>query len=426
MDYIKLTNYRCYKELELSFKSKINLLVGDNASGKTTILRALRSVLSTFFTGYSDENTRFFGLSKDDFTIQQTESGILTESPINIDFRLMGQEASLTLNTLKSRTLQTPLDRIYQYGKQLKGGQFDAEGNRLSALPLFASFSTEDIHSSRKLDMEPFKRYQHKPSFGYYECLQGEGFLKYWNKRLLVLQEGQKSLVEIECVKAAIQHALGQNGCNIISSMEIRPNQGKVYYHFTDGREVDTENLSDGYARLVNIVVDLAFRCALLNSGTFGANAYYMTSGTVLIDEIDLHLHPSLQSIVLKCLTNTFQGLQFVVTTHAPMVMTGVENNEENVVYKLSYSTENGYQKSTPEMYGQDATTIIATTLNTTPRYKEVDEQLTQLFNLIDEDNYEEAEALLNAMKDRFGSSLNDLAKAEAMLNFLVEDNDQD
>ena len=108
------------------------------------------------------------------------------------------------------------------------------------------------------------------------------------------------------------------------------------------------------------------------------------------------------------------------------MVMTGVENNEENVVYKLSYSTENGYQKSTPEMYGQDATTIIATTLNTTPRYKEVDEQLTQLFNLIDEDNYEEAEALLNAMKDRFGSSLNDLAKAEAMLNFLVEDNDQD
>lgn len=424
MDYIKLTNYRCYKELDLSFKSKINLLVGDNASGKTTILRALRSVLSTFFTGYSDENTRFFGLSKDDFTIQQTQTGILTESPINIDFSLMGLEASLTLNTLKSRTLQTPLDRIYQYGKQLKEGQFDAEGNRLSALPLFASFSTEDIHSSRKLDMDPFKRYQHKPSFGYYECLQGEGFFRYWTKRLLVLQEGQKSLVEIECVRLAVQHALGAEGCNIISDIEIRPNQGKVYYHFTDGREVDSENLSDGYARLVNIVVDLAFRCALLNSGTFGANAYYMTSGTVLIDEIDLHLHPSLQSIILKHLTNTFQGLQFIVTTHAPMVMTGVENDANNVIYKLSYSPLVGYQKSTPDMYGQDASTIIETALNTIPRSKEVDEELTKLFELIDEDNFAEATALKNSMKERFGDSLNDLTKAEAMLNFLVEEND--
>lgn len=424
MDYIKLTNYRCYKELDLSFKSKINLLVGDNASGKTTILRALRSVLSTFFTGYSDENTRFFGLSKDDFTIQQTQTGILTESPINIDFRLMGQEASLTLNTLKSRTLQTPLESIFQYSKQLKERQFTDDGRRLMALPLFASFSTEDIHSSRKLDMEPFKRYQHKPSFGYYECLQGEGFLKYWTKRLLVLQEGQKSLVEIECVRLAVQHALGAEGCNIISDIEIRPNQGKVYYHFTDGREVDTDNLSDGYARLVNIVVDLAFRCALLNSGTFGENAYYMTSGTVLIDEIDLHLHPSLQLVILKSLTKTFQGLQFIVTTHAPMVMTGIENDANNVIYKLSYSPLEGYQKSTPDMYGQDASTIIETTLNTTPRSKEVDEELNKLFELIDADDFAEATTLLNSMKERFGDSLNDLAKAEAMLNFLVEEND--
>lgn len=424
MDYIKLTNYRCYKELDLSFKSKINLLVGDNASGKTTILRALRSVLSTFFTGYSDENTRFLGLSKDDFTIQQTQTGILTESPINIDFRLMGQEASLTLNTLKSRTLQTPLENIYKYSKQLKERQFAADGRRLIALPLYASFSTEDIHSTRKLDMEPFKRYQHKPSFGYYECLQGAGFLKYWTKRLLVLQEGQKSEVEIKCVKAAIQHALGENGCNIINGIDIRPNQGKVYYRFTDGREVDSENLSDGYARLVNIVVDLAFRCALLNSGTFGANAYYMTSGTVLIDEIDLHLHPSLQLVILKSLTKTFQGLQFIVTTHAPMVMTGIEINENNVIYMLSYSASDGYLKTTPSMYGQDASTIIETALNTTSRSKEVDEELSKLFEWIDEENFTEATVLLKSMKERFGDSLNGLAKAEAMLNFLVEDND--
>ena len=424
MERIELINYRCYKHLELSFKKKINLLGGDNASGKTTILRAIRSALSAFFTGYSDENTRFIGLSKSDFTVLESTSTLVNDAPINVSFDLLGLSAELVLNSIKSRTLQSPLKTISKYGIELQKTLFDKELHQVKELPLFASFSTGDIHSIRKLPGKRFMKYLHKPSFGYYGCMQGDGFFQYWIKRLLVLKEGGKGSVELECVRKAIQNALGVNGCNIINDMEIRFIQEKVYYFFIDGREVESENLSDGYRRIVNIVTDIAFRCALLNQGFYGAEACLKTNGTVLIDEIDLHLHPSLQALVLKGLRNAFPQLQFIVSTHAPMVMTGIKSDEENVIYKLTYTPEKGYEANVVELYGMDASSIIDVVFDTTPRSKEVDDELNKLFYFIDEDQYTEANQLLAEMKLEFGSSLPELIKAESMINFLKAGND--
>lgn len=422
-----MSHYRCFSDLHLKFGNKITLLVGDNASGKTTVLKALRSVLSTFFTGFSDDYTRFLGLTKDDFTIQSSAVGLQTDKPISVVFCLHGHEGTLELMTKKGRTLGKPLKAMRQYSKNLYTVMFDKDGNRVFALPLMACFTTEDIHSSRKLKTDPFKKYFHKPSFGYFECLRGEGFLRYWTKRLLVLKEGQKSLVEVECVRLAVQKALGKEGCNIIYDIDIRPNQGKVYYKFMDGREVDTDNLSDGYARLVNIVVDIAFRCALLNAGLYGVNSYKKTHGTVLIDEIDLHLHPSLQSVVLKSLSDTFEGLQIIVTTHAPMVMSSIENANGNSIYHLNYSEVIGYTYTIREcLYGQDASTVIESALGLSPRIKVVEEELIELFDLIDKDKFTEAKSHLDNLRARFGDHLPELSKAEAMLNLLNDTDDSD
>lgn len=92
--------------------------------------------------------------------------------------------------------------------------------------------------------------YAQKASFGYYECLDGNGFFPYWQKRLLILHEGQKNLQEIEIVRNSISKALGREGCNIIADMQVRSIQGRIYYIFTDGREVEADLLSDGYKRL--------------------------------------------------------------------------------------------------------------------------------------------------------------------------------
>ncbi len=438
MKQIRLEYFRCYTDLTIDLKSGVNLFIGDNASGKTTVLRACQYVLSSFFAGYSDENTHWISPGDDDFTVQIDNGNILPEKPVNIyfipdpnqyetisiedtDFK-PGQEEDeyvILKNSKKnSRALVGGIEKYRNYARMLLTSN--------AALPLWGNFSTENIHSIRKINATKFKEYVQKASLGYYECLNGDGFLRYWLKRLLILQEGQKDLHEIETVRTAIINALGMTdgGCGFFQDMLIRHNQGKVYYILSDGREIDAEHLSDGYRRLVNIVTDIAFRCALLNGRLYGAEAALLTKGTVLIDEIDMHLHPTLQAKVLKGLRNAFPMIQFIATTHAPMVMTSIENDTENVVYQLDYDCGK-YNIHEKQTYGMDASTITNVVLNQTPRAQEVDDQLERLFSLIDAGS-EEAHVLLHDMQERFGGKLPELAEAEAMLNFSIAEDDEE
>lgn len=449
MKEIRLENFRCYSDQTIRFKPGINLLIGDNASGKTSMLKACKYVLSTFFSGFSDENTRWINPDIDDFSTHIDDGIIAPELPVKIHFVCDSEQYeplsyneglynpgyiqevyTLQKNSKKnSRALISGIIQYRDYAKLLQETYTatDEQRNiRVYPLPLFACFSTEDIHATRKIDANKFLQYAQKASFGYYECLDGNGFFSYWQKRLLVLQEGQKNLPEIEIVRIAIIKALGPEGCNIITDIQVRSIQGRVYYIFTDDREVEADLLSDGYKRLINIVTDIAFRCALLNREIYGLNSSERTRGTVLIDEVDLHLHPTLQATVLKGLRNAFPNIQFIVTTHAPMIMTGVESNNENAVYKLDYSKSEGYKVEETETFGMDVSTITNAILGQTPRDQYVDKELKLLFTYIDGEQYANAKAKLSEMREKFRDNLPELSKAEAILGFMIDEDEED
>ena len=382
---ITIKNFRCYEEKSIEFRRGVNLLIGDNSVGKTSLLRACNLVMNAFFSGFSDENTVWKSADDNDF-----RSTGITEQPVEIVFHpgewdfpvistTMGESYSLDRNIdLKiekkskknSRNLVSGLIPLRDYASNTKLWSHivleDKSIQQINPLPVYAYFTTEDIHSVRKFDKEKFKKHIQKPSFGYYECFDCRGLFECWIKRLLVLKEAQKGEDEINSVRNAIIDALGPAGCNIINDMDIRHNESKVYFKFVDGRESESALLSDGYRRLVNIVMDIAFRCALLNKSMFGDQCYKHTHGTVIIDEIDEHLHPALQVRVLKALQDTFPKIQFIVSTHAPLVMSSVEprkdenGNDINVVYKLEY-IDGEYTHKELNIYGMDASTIIET-----------------------------------------------------------------
>jgi len=427
----------------MEFRKGINLLIGDNSSGKTSLIHACNFVANSLFCGYSDENTVWKSVDDDDFKLNiDANNTILPEQPVSISFHL----ATWDLNPIKaddalvsfdydtqlhiekkskknSRNLLTGLSTLKTYAATLYSNSHLKIGDAVvqqNVLPVYACFTTEDIHASRKIDRQKFKEYAQKPSFGYFECYDCRGLFDYWLERLLVLQEAEIGEQEIECVRKAISKCFGVNGAGIIEDMVIRPIRGKVFFKYTDGRYVESSMLSDGYKRLVNIVVDIAIRCALLNKGMYGSEAYWQTHGTVIIDEIDEHLHPALQSKVLKSLHQTFPEIQFIVSTHAPLVMSSVEKSKDNVVYRLWYDEEeHDYKHVELNTYGLDSNLILEEEMFVDSRDSIVSEQLKDIKRLVSERKLAEAKTLLADLETKTSPSQPSLIKIHSLINRL-------
>ncbi len=157
----------------------------------------------------------------------------------------------------------------------------------------------------------------------------------------------------------------------------------------------------------------------------YGEQAAVLSEGTVLIDEIDMHLHPSLQAIVLQQLQQTFPKIQFIVSTHSPMVMSNLRSDDNNAIYKLNYNVEmRKYEISEVKAYGRDISSVVKTILEISPRNKETEGSLETLFDCIDNDRLEEAKVMLSNLRKIYGDALPELLKAETMINFMSDDRD--
>lgn len=434
MRNIVIKNFRCYENKSIEFRSGINLLIGDNSVGKTSLLRACNLVLNSFFSGYSDENTTWKSADNDDFR----NTGI-AELPVEISFNfgswdfqkiespsgsiieldLDGEYKIEKKSKKNSRNLVTGLSALKEYASLLQKHSHeivDGEIRQNHALPLYACFSTEDIHTVRKFDKNKFKKHQPKPSFGYFESYDCKGLMECWIKRLLVLKEAKIGEEEINNVRNAIIDALGPDGCNVIDDMEIRYNDGNVYFHYIDGRTAAGDLLSDGYRRLINIVMDIAFRSALLNKAMYGDQSYKHTNGTVIIDEIDEHLHPALQVCILKALQMTFPKIQFIVSTHSPLVISSVETRPENVVYKLDYS-DGIYSHKEINAYGLDSNLILEEKVGVLSRVPLIDSKLKLSLDYISKRNLDDAKREIDELEKLTDPNQPELVKLRAILN---------
>lgn len=86
LQHIHLENFRCFEHYDIDFKSGVNLLIGDNGSGKTSIIKAVILALNSFFKGFSDENTTCTGIGIDDFNHTVNDGAKSMTLPVSISF----------------------------------------------------------------------------------------------------------------------------------------------------------------------------------------------------------------------------------------------------------------------------------------------------------------------------------------------------
>ncbi|MEH2184535.1 AAA family ATPase [Nostoc sp.] len=176
------------------------------------------------------------------------------------------------------------------------------------------------------------------------------------------------------------------------------------------GEELIVNQLSDGEKCLLAMVGDLARRLAIANPGL---TEPLEGEGVVLIDEIELHLHPKWQREIIPALTRTFPNCQFIVTTHSPQVISQVKPEG---IYILEKTDEGVVVKKPESSFGRDSNRILEDLMGVPERPQEIKESLLELFRLIDAGNIEGARQLRQQLAIEIGADEPEFVKADVLI----------
>ena len=192
---------------------------------------------------------------------------------------------------------------------------------------------------------------------------------------------------------------------NTFTLGRTKQNEGKLCIQTTNGKEYDFRKLPAGYKRLFNIVLDLAYRSYILSD-----RSTTNIPGLVIIDEIDLHLHPSLEQVVLQCFQETFQQIQFIVSTHSPLVLTGVETEgKPNVI--LHMASDDTKPEVTHDIYGIDYNTGIEDVMGVESKNVELDYMVNLCAYMKKRNKIAQAENIMKRILDKFAKNRNEVEK---------------
>ena len=176
------------------------------------------------------------------------------------------------------------------------------------------------------------------------------------------------------------------------------------------GQELIVNQLSDGEKCLLAMVGDLARRLAIANPGLDNP---LEGEGIVLIDEIELHLHPKWQRQVITALIRTFPNCQFIITTHSPQVVSHVKPDS---IYLLQ-ATPDGIVAERPEnSFGRDSNQILEDLMGVSERPQEVKDNLRDLFRLIDQGHLDSAKQLRQNLADEIGEDDPEFVRADVLI----------
>ncbi|MGI2140179.1 AAA family ATPase [Shewanella baltica] len=359
---VTINNFRCFEELTVSLHENLTVLTALNGGGKTTILDAIRIAIWPYVKGFDlgSQTGKAATIQIDDVRIKLV--GQSMEPQLDSSIQAIGDWPELfngnpTIQWLQYRDSIKPrtntkydsnskdIPRIASKLQDKVRKDRSTEDNDEISLPLAVYLGTGRLwyqgrHTS-EVDDSDLDISTHSRTWGYLNCLTATSSYKQFEKwygwifksyRELQIDE-LEGKVSDDTVKNNFLNAIYvvQTAINCLTKEETgwrdlqyrsSQNQQLVMEHDEHGY-VPLSQLSDGLRNMVVMISDIAFRCYKLNPH-FGKNAALMTTGIVMIDEVDMFLHPSWQQRVISSLQGAFPSIQFVVTTHSPQVLSTV------------------------------------------------------------------------------------------------------
>jgi predicted ATP-binding protein involved in virulence len=413
---LKTTNFRGVQHLNLDLDERLNVFVGANGAGKSTLLDAVAIMLSWVVNRVKHAGSSGRPIQETDITNGKAVASLeihCTSSERTLDWKLVKTRKGYPAPEERSN-----LTGIHDYVKFLQ--QAIAASKEHTNLPLYAYYPVN--RSVLDIPLRIKEKHTFSLLAGYDDSLtSGANFRtffewfreredienesrKYQQSSLFDQPQGKFPDPQLEAVRRAISCLMPE-----FTNLSVRRSPLRMEVH-KNGQILTVNQLSDGEKCLMAMVGDLARRMAMTNPDRQNP---LEGDGVILIDEIDLHLHPKWQRMAVPGLLNVFPNCQFLISTHSPHVMTHVQ--PENL-FLLSQTTNGIVADKPTESYGKNVERILEDLMGLeTTRPDTVGEGLRTIFDLIDQNSLVDARKGISTMREKIGNDP-ELAKAEVLI----------
>jgi predicted ATP-binding protein involved in virulence len=388
---LHLENYRCFENFTLDFDEKLTVLVGVNGVGKTTLLDALAVFLRPVMEKYALPEKRYFikGMRYSDLCAGSKNNTIHLELKIyGDDHKHVWKFSQDNKDKEQFNPVQedVAIDNLFHCLKQSHPES-----------TILAYYGAQRHLSEMKDDLKDKSwrsafRDAFSPNIYFWASLMwfDEKDAEEARKRSNSTDQKDYRNPELDAVRRAVSRAMGDGDTYEFPHMDGVP--PKLFInHKKSGIACEVSMLGEGYKTMLAMVMNLAWRMAVANGHVVWPEGQTVlhSPGIVLIDEVELHLHPGWQQTVLPKLMEIFPNVQFIVTTHSPQVLTTVEPQHIRLL-------QDGQAKMIPySTYGAQSWRVLEDVLGVPSRPdSEAKEILDEYFTCINQGRGRAEEAL--------------------------------
>ncbi|OJT25709.1 hypothetical protein BO221_07580 [Archangium sp. Cb G35] len=406
---LEMTSFRGFRELTLEFNGPMTVLVGTNGAGKTSILDCLAVLLSQVSSGImsgTGHGRRFY-----ESDIQYGQPHTLNSVEAAFGEKLIKWSLALVRKGMP-RNVSSNLTGLKEIITHVQ------EENALGRyqLPLAIYYPV-----NRAPDVPSRIREQHEfgPLSAFDQALEGGGrnfrlFFEWFREREDLENQQSRRLEDygyrdgqLEAVRGAIAGLVpGMWGIQV----ERAPQRMVILKDDAPDARLEVNQLSDGEKTLLAMAGDLGRRLAMANPSLENP---LLGEAVVMIDEIELHLHPGWQRLVVERLRKTFPNCQFILTTHSPQVLSQVP--AESVVLL------DRFQRAEPSAgtLGRDSNSILTEVMGVPERPEATAQRIQEIARMIDREELPEARRALEELARQLGEQDSEVVRLRALIGFL-------
>ena len=416
LNQVTIKNFRGIDNLTLAFKPGVNLIIGDNGVGKTSVLEAIVAGLGACFKELPDIDAVSIKQQdvRQELQIVDGSPFLKYHTPVQISCEMQVDDQTYTWSRVRKDEGVNAKTSIAYPAKEMRIADWfrNASNDIATPLPVLNYQSINRVTSGKPGDFGSSARKLNDRRYGYTACMGSALDDKIIRKWCYAMMRRTDSKTRYHLFRDAVVNVMSRmdedKPAPEIDFSEEFGDFGEFVYR-EGSKVVPISFLSAGYQSCLWMVMDIAFRALILNPG---ATSLANISGIVLIDEVDKHLHPKWQWNVLEALRETFPGIQFIITTHAPVV---IGSCREATI--ISIAADQMARPIDP-VYGYKIEDVIERTQGSPAALKDLKELYVQFEEACILRDTEQAQLCFDRLDREFPRST-ERAKAQTRLRFL-------